>query len=363
VETRHLMNIIHYEPSLHSLWVQWNETESGTFTLTENTVIEYGGKVWKLEDAKEVLVPGRKVDMTFTDGQVIAIRVSQGYNGTIESIDTKEMKITVQSEDGKTITLDLTNSTKVYIPNQSSAKLKDLHKGDQIYVELSSDQKKADKIRVRETRMFRVISVNEKDRKLIAADANGSFVTLNIPGGADITDAAKENADFGDIETDEPILVHYRGTSIEAVYIPRAVRGKVTAVDEANSTLTVYDYNKATRKITLSKNAVITIDGDDERLKLSSIAENSRVEVVDDGSGHQFITVMTSGEKKFFKYDKNSGKVSFTKSQINEKNQFDLHPDAFIHDQFTSLNPANLLENTMFNVYFLNGKIVEMEKQ
>ncbi|HEY4431252.1 MAG TPA: S-layer homology domain-containing protein, partial [Paenibacillus sp.] len=96
---------------------------------------------------------------------------------------------------------------------------------------------------------------------------------------------------------------------------------------------------------------------------LSNLTAADRVEIRKDTDGATVIRVLPQLTRSFSRYDSTTNSLVTKRANLNDKYQFTLASNVYIHQGESTLSVQSLKENDNIIMYFNNDIVVEIVKQ
>jgi len=327
------------------------------FAMSDGVNLNYNGTAVTTLNINSYFTKGKKVDITYSGDRIISMTLATKYIGKVieNNLATKTLKI--NSDNLGTISFSYISTPAVEIFGKTSSVLADIKKDDSIQIELDSNQDKVVRVRSMQTMIVKVTS--KQSYKLTVTAENGSTSDVYGANAVPITHFNKSSANYTDIIEGGYIQATFAGTDVTDVYIPNTLIGKVTSVG-VNS-LVIDEYGKSSKTIN-DNNNVKVVKGSSVYASLSFVTANDRIAIVEGKAGTRLITIIQPEKKTFLSYYASGKTVELKRKLLTENNQFPLMDSAYIHKGSQVLDITALKKEDSLDVYFLNGKIVEIEK-
>lgn len=360
IETKLGLEFFSYDEDANIVYLKKDKNaKADDYKISDSTVLEVGSTTIAIANINTFFTKGKKVDITYSGNRIMAMAISTKYDGELLSINTTTKTIRINSDYYGDLSLSYTTVPTVEVFGKTNASLSDLTIGSDVQIILDSNQEKATQIKLFSTQIYKVATKYSYKLTVTGETSTTSdiFNTSSIP----ITHHSKPIATYADITDNMYIEATMAGTTTTAIYIPAVTVGKLTAVNASGGTITVEEYGKIAKTISnitsvrVVKNATVSTT-------LSTAVVNDRVEVVVGNSGSKWITVITPVKKTLLGYTDATKTVELSRALLTDQNKFVLADNAYIHKGTTVLAASSLAKGSELMIYFLNGKIVEIEK-
>lgn len=360
IETKRGLIFYSYDPDSMFVFLKKEKTSlPEAYEINENTTLSVGDTTVTLASLSTYFTAGKKVDITYSGNRIMAMIISTNYDGELLAINTTTKTIRINSEYYGEMSLSYTNVPSVEMFGKTNASLSDLKIGDDIQVILDSNQEKAVQIKLFSTQIYKV-STKYSYKLTVTGETSTASDIFNV-SSIPITHYSKPIATYADITDNMYIEATMAGTTTTAIYIPRVTVGKLTVVNASTGSITIEEYGKVAKTIT-NMTSVRVVKGSSTTTTLNSAVVNDRAEVVEGKNGTRWITVITPVKKSFIAYIEATKTVQLSVALLTDPNKFVLADQAYIHKGTEVITAVSLNRNDQIMVYFLNGKIVEIEK-
>ncbi|MBD0380515.1 S-layer homology domain-containing protein [Paenibacillus sedimenti] len=361
IENLYFAKIISYDSTTKILTVRDNSGVPHAYQLTESMTILYNGMKLPFTSFASTFTTGKYVDLLVSKNNVTQIQMSTQLTGTLTQLNLQTSDITLKTDSGQSLSFKLTYAPAVELANRPSSTLSDLKVGDGVSLILSYDQTMVIKIVTSKTALYKTVLTNVNSKQLTVLDeANTSYVVSL--DGVPIVKADQSVGAMTDFLTDEYVKLTFKGLAVVKAEQVSAVRGKVTAVDTASSSLTVQDFTGKSQVIAAGSNFAVKLNGG-AAMSFTSIKVGDRVQVMKDASDKLIIQVAAAAKREFASYNNIVNQMNFKASSSNEKNAYNIFPRAYYHKGTDVLTASSFQAGDQVMVYVLDDKIVEMDKQ
>jgi hypothetical protein len=319
------------------------------YYVTSNTVVTLNGNVVDHDQIAKILKENDRIDMTFSTGtnELLAIRKSDTYRGTIADIDSSKMLLTVKTESGVQAVFPLNAQTHYEIIGNRSSKLQDFRVGDAVSVTLNDAQTALASVKKIVTLEYTISDVQVSTRKVTVINDAQQKEDLTVPSTAVIRHTGKSNPTINDLKAGDHAVMTFVGRTVSEVDIPAISFGRVTAVNAEDGTFTLEDYKDGRKSKTY-------------KLNNRELNVNDRVYVVLHVDGTQSVQELVSFEKSYWKSEPDVRAIYFLKKNFNDKNKFYLHEKAIIRKNNTIVSESSLTYGAVVTGYLLNDTIIEI---
>lgn len=214
-----------------------NGNNAQALYFTDKTRIEYSGNVISLASANSLLTVNRKIVISYTGNSIVSLQFLTKYTGTLLSMNSQSNLMNIKLENGATLSLPY-NTAYVEHAAIANASYSDLKAGDQLTLDLSSNQDRVATIRVHTNAQYDVMSVDVINKKIRVKNAMTSAFDLNVLGTELVNEAGAKLA-IEQITPGSIITVNYLGKEAVRARTISVTYGKVQSIS-ANS-VTIVD--------------------------------------------------------------------------------------------------------------------------
>lgn len=360
IENMYFAKIVDYKDSSKYLTVTDNAGNPNIFTLNEGITIMYGGNKLPFTSFSGIFTSGKYVDLVVSNKKVLQVSMSSQLDGVLTQLNLLTNDVTLKTENGQSLTFKLTFTPTVEIANKSTSTLSDLKVGDNVSLMLSFDQSMVTKIVSNKTEMYKTLltTANTKQATLMnAANTNYNISLDGIP----IFKADGSTATFADVAIDDYVKLIYKGNVITKAELVTPVRGKVTAVNAASSSLTVQDFTGKSQVINAGSNFGVKLNGGSD-VSFSSIKVGDRVQVMKDANDKWLIQIAVTSKRTFDQYSTTLNQLYVKAGVAGDPTSYTVFPRVYLHSGSTILQLSSFVSGDQLNLYVLDNKIVEIEK-
>lgn len=362
IEKRIQVEIVYYDKETSSLMLRLDRNTTALFKLNEDTVIRTDSARIDLENFGNLFTNGKLVDMIYSEDQLLQIKMSSYYDGTITKLNQDTGTLVMETEQFGEVSFDMEHAM-VIAPETANYTLQDLEIGDKVRITLNSKQNEINLIQLNKTLIYEIDKKTDSSRRLLVNTAAGETSELYIGMQVPLYFQNGKRATIDDLPSEGPIMVSYMGSSIEAVYIPEMTSGKLTDVNLNNNTLRVLGYDGRNHTFTLNQEYLVVKDGRRyDNLQDANLTEEDRLRIAKDNEGNYYIYILRGENKKFWQYSSQTKTVSFRRSTQNEDYQFTINDQSFIHEDWVPVPLSSFRNGDEVTVYLQGNQIVEMTK-
>jgi hypothetical protein len=358
-----LATIVNYDPDIKLLTVTNDSGTPYAYKLTDNTQLKIWDSVLPLTNFAAQFTKGKKVDLKVSRDKVLTIQLTTQVEGTITQLNTTAYELTLRTIGGQNINFKVLNGLTVDMYTKPNALFSDLKVGDTVQGTLTSTQDMINMIALKKTAVYKVLVANPTSRQVSVKDDTGALFIFNVDNNDKISNPTKTTHSFEDIQLDEFVKVSYKGSVLEKIELLNTIRGKVTAVDTATSTITVQEHTSGSvQVIPVGLQFVIKQNGA-SLAALNALKLNDRVEVIKDAGDKVQITLATASQRTVSSYDNVLNQLLLKPNAAGEKTTYNFFAKAYLHKGTTAVAANAFVENEEITLYVLDNKIVEIEKQ
>ncbi|MDR6549560.1 S-layer homology domain-containing protein [Paenibacillus qinlingensis] len=359
IENLYFAKIIDYNASSKILTVTDNAGKPHAFLLNDSVAIWYNGTKLPFTNFNSLFSAGKYVDLLVSNDSVKQIQMSLQLDGALTQLNLQTNDITVKTDSGQSITFKLNFTPTVELANKPNSTLSDLKVGDKISLLLSFDQSTVTKIVTSDTKVFKTLLTNTNLKQ--ATFLNDSNTTVTIPlDGVPLVKADGTNAAFADLAIDDYVKFSFKGLAITKAELVTPVRGKVTAVNAASSSLTIQDFTGKSQVVNAGSSYSVKLNGGMD-WSFSSIKVGDRVQLMKDVNDKLMIQVAIASKREFDQYSPTLNQVN-VKASGGEQTAYNLFPRAYLHTSSSIVLPSSFVAGDQLTLYILDNKIVEIEK-
>lgn len=360
IENTYFAKIVNYSEASKILTVSDNAGIAHAYTLSDAVSILYAGSKLPFSNFNSFFTVGKYVDLIVSNNTVKQIQLSSQLDGVLTQVNAVNNDITLKTDSGQSIPFKLNFSPTVEIANKSTSTMADLKVGDKVSVFLSFDQTIVTKIVTNKTEMYKTLltTANTKQATLMnAANTNYNISLDGIP----IFKADGSAATFADVAVDDYVKLIYKGLVITKAELVTPVRGKVTAVNAASSSLTVQDFTGKSQVINAGSNFGVKLNGGSD-VSFSSIKVGDRVQVMKDATDKWLIQVAATSKRTYDQYSTTLNQLYVKAGVAGDPTSYTVFPRVYLHSGATILQLSSFVSGDQLNLYILDNKIVEIEK-
>lgn len=360
IENLYFAKIVGYDQNLKLLSVIDNKGEPHAYILTDSVSISYAGMKLPLANFSGTFTVGKYVDLLVSQKKVTQVQMSTQLNGSITQLNLQTNDITLKTDSGQSLSFKLQYAPVVELANKSNSTLSDLKVGDTISLQISFDQSIVTKITTSKTAMYKTVITNVNSKQItVADDANAQYV-ISLDG-VPIVKPDQTAGSINDFVLDDYVKLSFDGAKVVRAEIATPVIGKVTAVNAANSSLTVQDFTGKSQVINAGTNFGVKLNGGSD-YNFASIKVGDRVQVMKDASDMLIIQVATAAKREVDNYSSVVNQMYLKSTTAGDKTSYSLFPRAYYHKGTDIVGPSSFVSGDQITIYVLDNKIVEIEK-
>ena len=330
----------------------------GAVELNSKTRIELNDSALTLDAARSFFAAGRKVTLTYSEDQAIVVRFAYRHTGTLTTLDTAGLRITLKLDDGSTVTIPYLNPS-VQIYGKSNATLSDLKTGDRITVQLDQNLDKALVVTAHRVVQMKVASVDASARKVRLTSEAGVTSEYSLSSDARVLNESGESLSLSQLAAGRTVNAEFAGSELVQLQTVIVKVGKI--VSTAPGAVTLAEYGGSVQDVALGTNFKIVKNGT-VSTSTAALAANDRVEIRTNESGQYVITVISGLVKTYWKYDAAANAILVRKASLNEQNQYKLEAGTLITSGGQAITVAALKTDDKIALYLYDGKLLEVEK-
>ncbi len=356
-----MATIVSYIPEEKLLNVKDELGKPAVYQLTAKTKIRYDETELPLESFANIFIKGKKVNLSVSDSNLISIQIATKLEGTVAQINTAAGELTVTTANNQVYTYKYASNPIVEMASKpAGATIADLKVGDSVRAVFNASQDQIAHIQVRNSLIVHTVSKDAAAGTITVRDSDTTSVTHSLTG-IPIIRAGQTALTAADIPLDEWVQFDYIGKTLEGIQLLTSVRGAISAVDVANSKVTVVDYKNVSHVIEVGPSFTIKGNGN-VYTTLQTLKPSDRVQVATDSKGKTTFAILAGQTKVVSFYNSTTKEITFKKEALNEINVFTLPDNAYVHQGTSVLSPNFLMNNDTVQVYFMGNKIVEISK-
>ncbi|MCD1260298.1 S-layer homology domain-containing protein [Paenibacillus athensensis] len=358
----YLSKIISYDPVTKYLTVQDTYGKPQAYELSDTgTTIMYMGSKVPFNNFASLFTVGKRVDMKVTKDKVLSIELSSELQGVITQLNLQTSDLTVKTDSGQSLTFKLSFTPVVEVANKPKSTITDLKIGDKVTALLNYDQSSIIKIVTSSTVVYKTLLVSPNTKSITVSDSANVNYSFSLDGVTLLNDSLA-TAGISDILPDDYIKLSFKGYTILNAQIVTPLRGKVTAIDTASSSLTVQGFNGSVQVVGLGASYSIKQNGG-AALTLASIKVGDRVQVMKDENGRLAVQVASASQRVVASYNNSLNQLILQPGVSGDRVSYNLFPRAYYHQGTQPLTIASFAANDSVMIYVLDDKIVEIEKK
>lgn len=358
IDARMGVEFITFVEDSNTLVFQDADKKVDTKDLSANTAIRHQFNELKPDQINQYFKKGDKIDLVLTGDRIIRMAYSKSYTGVVKDISTRTNTVTLDAEDFGEVSFEYIANPFVLMFGKSGASFADIRVGSKVKVELDAAQNRVQYFSVIQNLLFKV--KDKQSYKLVVTDSAGQSFDVSSPASATITHYDKLVASYNDVQNGGYVYISFTGTQATDIHIPRAAIGTVTSVDLAQNAFTFREYGKEARVVSDNRHVEL---GGKTYSNVSALKAGDRIQLVEGEDGVRLVTPLVKQQRKVFRYVAASKTLQFTTTNLQEQSAFTLTDEVYLHQNGTPISPASLAKDDVLDVYFHDGKLVEIEKR
>ncbi|AJY77115.1 S-layer homology domain-containing protein [Paenibacillus beijingensis] len=351
--------IIGYETGTKVLTVKGTDGTLLALQLTDKTALDFNGTTLPLAAAGSLLAQGHRISVAYNGTDAIAIHFVHQYTGTVTALSTATGKLTMQLEDGSSVTLSLSSPT-VEWQGKTGAAVTDIKAGTRITAMLDSNQEKANVLKVFQPVQYTIGSVDTQAKKIRLQGADGkvtefstSDMKLQDDGGAAVALSA--------LKQGGTVNVTFAGTTPATLTTVTVTAGRINSLSTGAVSLDIYGGGSTTIQLgtgySIIKNGSVSSSA-------AVLAPGDRAEVKKNAEGAVVVTVSAGTARTFWRYDAALNQIITKRKNISDTDYtYQLTTSTLITRSGAAVSVSDLREGDALVIYKLNGAIVEVAKQ
>lgn len=360
IENLYFAKIIDYNATSKILTVTDNAGKPHAFLLNDSVSIWYNGTKLPFSNFNSLFSAGKYVDLLVSNDSVKQIQMSLQLDGALTQLNLQTNDITLKTDSGQSLSFKLNFTPIVELANKPNSTLSDLKVGDKISLLLSFDQATVTKIITSDTKVFKTLLTNTNLKQATLLDESNATVTIPLDG-VPLVKADGTSAAFADLAIDDYVRLSFKGLAITKAELVTPVRGRVTAVNAASSSLTVQDFTGKSQVVNAGSNYRVKLNGGMD-WSFSSIKVGDRVQLMKDVNDKLIIQVAIASKREFDQYSPTLNQVNVKAAGSGEQIAYNLFPRAYLHTSSSIVLPSSFVSGDQLTLYILDNKIVEIEK-
>lgn len=357
--------VVNYNSTIKALTFKDPSGKQITKNVTDNTRIDLNGTKWTLAAAASYIsTSGTRLTIGYNGENIIYISIFSKYTGVVTDNNTssKTLKLTLEGVTaGSTVSLSyLYPSVEIY--GKSGETFSDVKAGDRITVLMNATQDQAVAVYVHKNVQFEVVSVDGVARKLkMKLPGASSVEDWTLSSDVTIKDESGADVNLASLAAGSIVNATLQGNTVISIRTVSVFLGKVSTVDATAGSITLLTRSGET--ITKTVGATSIIKRDNTPLAgLTAIQAGDLVEIRRDESDRTVIDVAVVVNRVFWKMDANTKVFYVKRTTLNDKNDFTVSPQVYVHQGATTLTLATLKDGDAITLYSLRGSVVEISK-
>ncbi|TVY11661.1 S-layer homology domain-containing protein [Paenibacillus cremeus] len=354
-------SILSYDQDAKVLTITADNGSVAAYKLADTTTIKFADSVVPLSNFTSMFSKGKKVDLKVSKDKVVSLALTVQIDGTVALLNTATGDITIRTASGQSLPFKISSGMAVDMLNRSGATVADLKVGDTVSVGLAISQDFVTSIMSKKIGVFKTTLVNSGARQLTVKDETGAQLTFLIDSNDKIVNPGKATHAFEDIQVDDYVKANFNGSQLTQLVMLKTVRGKVTSVDATLGTITVQDYQGGVQVLPVGQQFTVKANGATSSA-LSTVKVNDRVEVSKDVNDKMIINVAATAKRTIASYDYVLNLLQLKPTAAGDKTTYNFYAKAYLHQGTQAVAASTFVENDEVNVYVLDDKIMEIEK-
>lgn len=350
--------IVDYNSKTQLLTVMDSSKKAHVVQLDEKTKLIYEGALPNLTNMGAKLIENRKVNLKAIGQRALSLEIVTKYDGTLTAVNSTSKTLVLKLNDGQSLTMPYPQLVDLF--GKTSPTLSDVPIGSNITASLTTGQDLIAVLKVKTVLQVEAATVNSGTNRLSIKWNGGTsdINTLAIP----LTNEAGESIKLTDLKAGDYLNVTFDGSSPLAIQAVKLTTGQVSSVDAAGNSVVVKDYAGAAQTLAVSGGVKIIRDGS-TTTALSNLTAGDRVEIRKDPDGSTTIRIMSQLSRTFSRYESATNSLVTKRPNLNDKYQFFVPANVYIHQGDSTLSVQSLKENDNIIMYFNNDILVEIVKQ
>lgn len=350
--------VLDYNTKTQLLTVMDTDKKAHVVQLDGKTKLLIEGALPNLTNIGTKLIENRKVNVKAIGQRALSLEIVTKYEGTLTAVNSSSKTIVLKLNDGQTLTMPYPQLIDLF--GKTNPTLSDIPVGSNVTASLTTGQDLIAVLKVKTVLQVEAATVNAGTNRL-SVKWNGATSEINT-ATLPITNEAGESIKLTGVKSGDYLNVTFDGSTPLAIQAVKLTTGQVGSVDAAANSLVVKEYASAAQNISVSGGVRIIRDGS-TTTDLSNLTTADRVEIRKDTDGATIIRVLPQLTRSFSRYDSTSNSLVTKRANLNDKYQFTLASNVYIHQGDTTLSVQSLKENDNIIMYFNNDIVVEIVKQ
>lgn len=350
--------VIDYNSKTQLLTVMDTDKKAHVVQLDEKTKLTYEGVLPNLTSVGARLTENRKVNIKAIGQRALSLEVVTKYEGTVTAVNVAARTIVLKLNDGQSLTLPSPQLIDLF--GKTNPTVTDIPVGSYVTASLTAGQDLIAVLKVKTVLQVEAATVNSGTNRL-SIKWNGGTSEIN-PYAIPLTNEAGESIKLTAVKSGDFLNVTFDGSTPLAIQTVKLTSGQINSVDATTNSLVVKEYAGAAQNFTVSGGVRIIRDGA-TTTALSNLTTADRVEIRKDTDGAIVIRVLPQLTRSFSRYDSTTNSLVTKRANLNDKYQFTLASNVYIHQGDTTLSVQSLKENDNIIMYFNNDIVVEIVKQ
>lgn len=350
--------VIDYNSKTQLLTVMDTDKKAHVVQLDEKTKLTYEGVLPNLTSVGARLTENRKVNIKAIGQRALSLEVVTKYEGTVTAVNVSARTIVLKLNDGQSLTLPSPQLIDLF--GKTNPTVTDIPVGSYVTASLTAGQDLIAVLKVKTVLQVEAATVNSGTNRL-SIKWSGGTSEIN-PYAIPLTNEAGESIKLTAVKSGDFLNVTFDGSTPLAIQLVKLTTGQISSVDAAANSLVVKEYAGAVQNFAVSDGVRIIRDGA-TTTALSNLTTADRVEIRKGTDGATVIRVLPQLTRSFSRYDSTTNSLVTKRANLNDKYQFTLASNVYIHQGDTTLSVQSLKENDNIIMYFNNDIVVEIVKQ
>jgi S-layer homology domain. len=170
--------IVDYDADERLIVLRDTNNKAYALSFSEKTTFDYLGTKLDEKSAMAMLKNNQNVVIHYTHDQAVSVKFVLSYSGTLNSIDTKEKMLYLQTDEGYAIKLPYENAIISDQSKLGTATHLDLKTGDKLTLQMKMDKIEVMTISVHRTIQYEVVSIDSVNKKVRLKNATTNAFDL-----------------------------------------------------------------------------------------------------------------------------------------------------------------------------------------
>jgi hypothetical protein len=214
---------------------------------------------------------------------------------------------------------------------------------------------------VNKSAVYKIALTNSLVHKVSILNEAGALVTYDF-NGVPLVNQDQSAAAITDLTKDEYVRLTFKGSAIAKAEVVTPIRGKITGMDAASSSITIQDFSGNNKVIGFGAGYTLKQNGGNV-LNFDALKVGDRVQIMKDANDKMQIQVASSTQRVFSTYDNLLNQVSVLPAASADKNKFNLYAKVYVHQDTQAITLGSLAANDLISIYVVDDQIIEIQKQ